>query len=373
MKVAVFGSMRSNADPRPSPADLKAFRDACRQIGFELARQGHEAFIATLNEETSDFHVYQGAKDAMDAPGAQAQKTDLVKIYRPNDPYTDKEIDRIVNFPNPGGELDLGKRTVNGSFARSHAMAIQDADAILVISGSSGADYAALIAELIGKPVLPVPLFGGTAAKLWMDKADYYPGLLKDDPTRERVSEQWVPDKSPKAVLDALGALIEDDKRSKARSARAGIPAAIGWLTAGTALPLLWFYTMSQVEIRFSLWLGAALMLSAFMGTFLRAATWKPPEGSDRTIPAAPVLAAMFVGGTHVAFFFMALYFWFLRAAQGTIPVFDDPAEATIAMLALTLIGFIAAFNFEASLKKLRGIGLDLVIKPLKALAVTKA
>src|SRR5262249_11002364 len=86
-----------------------------------------------------------------------------------------------------------------GPWTVSHTAAIRDADVVLLIGGRQFTELMAQIAPILGKPLLPLPLFGGAAQKIWARfERLYLPRMNKAE--RQALTIQWEESSGAKTI-----------------------------------------------------------------------------------------------------------------------------------------------------------------------------
>jgi hypothetical protein len=160
MKVLIVGSTDFNdSQPTgvPTREELLAF---CDQLGHELAQREHTIVIGSTRPRTVDYHVLNGAtRFARQSPTTPVH----VKIhYREKAGITVPEVPGNLSVDEFAYSDAPGDRRTDARMS-----AIRDADVAVVIGGAHGTGLVATLAEHQNVPVVPVPTFGGTAARVY--------------------------------------------------------------------------------------------------------------------------------------------------------------------------------------------------------------
>lgn len=135
MWVAVIGSCkRSSQKTGWSLHHENYFVEACRAIGANLAKMGHELVVARTDSDTADKFTKQGFEDENRGSGRLTKP-----IY--------------ADYPTK-------------IWAQAHLKAVQLADAVIAIGGAEGTYTAAQAALLSGKILITISCFGGAAESI---------------------------------------------------------------------------------------------------------------------------------------------------------------------------------------------------------------
>jgi predicted Rossmann-fold nucleotide-binding protein len=339
MKVAVLGSMRGSAG---TDEEKEKFFEACQAVGRELANRGDTLLVTTDNPETADPHVVDGANRS------SAESVEVI-VYRPltQDPArTDKPFADGEHYP----KIRLMSRAVSGSWINSHAASLKEADAILVIGGGTGAEIAAYNALVLGKPVLPIPTFGGTARKLWQELVPEFNQIQL--PAEQAIFFSWT-DRSPSAVADALAMLVK--RRAHPSSVprdpltKAAIYAAVLFVVALAPIPFTWYPTgLGRTEL-LSLLLLVPLLAGA-AGAIARPAVSRFVGSTRDSVPLLRLAALGLLAGGISGLLFVSAQ---LVAVSPTV---DEPTwllQAGRLMPFVLVVGVIAGLTLEAVFQRL--------------------
>lgn len=163
MIVAISGSWK---DYKRKVWNLKRnraeFAEACREIGSKLAEHGHRVIIGSQSPNTADPHVVEGIAAYVRGRGAGKTSHDpLVNILRPRD-----ELFPFRRLSQDMPQLFSRYEKEEPNWDAAHLLAVERADAVLVIGGSDSSYLAGLSAITSGKTLIPVGAFGGAGREL---------------------------------------------------------------------------------------------------------------------------------------------------------------------------------------------------------------
>lgn len=160
IRVLVAGSLSA---PK-NKAERAAFTTVCQRLGAALAQRGVTIVVSSLHKFTADLPVLQGANDSRQ--GKQPLGIVLLPptIGRPNDPLMPgNEAEFHTLFPNLTHSLEV----LPGNWKAVRATQATEADLVILIGGREGASQLGWAAKRAGVPLLPIPIFGRAAGKLW--------------------------------------------------------------------------------------------------------------------------------------------------------------------------------------------------------------
>jgi hypothetical protein len=171
MRIFVIGSYRA-----PNDARRQIFEEACKALGTSLAHRGTSFLLCSDSNLTADPHVLEGARSVV-----TRQSLDVI-FYRPSEEAPLQPLPHAQN-------LRVVVRRCQGGWRVTHLTAIHDSDAVIALGGRSlGTQTAIYAAELLQKPVILVPCFGGATKEAWAYFRHFY------GPEEESVfSQDWGP------------------------------------------------------------------------------------------------------------------------------------------------------------------------------------
>lgn len=137
---------------------LERFATMGRAIGRAVVDEGHVLVNGgASNPMHIDVHAAAGARDVCAERGLQERERILAVVREDSEPHGIGRLWRVR------GDVDSEKRM----------SLIQKADAIIVVGGAKGTKEYLVLAELTGKPIVPVPMFDGVAR-------EYYTRFVQD-------------------------------------------------------------------------------------------------------------------------------------------------------------------------------------------------
>jgi hypothetical protein len=162
IKVLIVGSTESPEDTGFDSEMDAAFREACQEIGRELAKANFDLVIGSYRECTADFHVLKGY--------AAVQGARTVWFVRPQgEPLSPKPV-----LP---AWVTLKDTVLHGPWPAGRVPQILSADAVLLLRGTKNTRVCGYVAPSLEKPVLAVAALGGAAQELWTGLEPYYQKL----------------------------------------------------------------------------------------------------------------------------------------------------------------------------------------------------
>ena len=178
MKILIVGSIRHLDNQEP----IKA---ACREIGEALANHKHKILVGSDSSRTVDRYIVEGAN--------KVHGPHDVMIYRPPGEGHDGPGDTKMPFADESDDLPNLRFSYyheTGPWTVAHTAAMRDADGVLLIGGGEFTELIGQIAPILGKPLLPIPVFGGGANNTWERLANVY---LHNFTQRERqcITLRW--------------------------------------------------------------------------------------------------------------------------------------------------------------------------------------
>jgi len=174
-RIAVFGSWRMPADQRANEQAQGAtqkfshelsqaeFQRACRELGHALARQNHQIFVASDSPSTIDYHIVQGALEALKEAALERPPILVVRSQARRSSKDDRDCSAIfapelVAYP---GMFELLPPLAARDWKDVHDDIAARADKVMVLGGGASAYRIAVKALGEGRPIVPVGVFGG--------------------------------------------------------------------------------------------------------------------------------------------------------------------------------------------------------------------
>jgi hypothetical protein len=217
MKILVAGSLRHLEGEQ-----LQQARLACRQIGHALVEAGHDIVVGSASENTTDYHVLHGAREA--AATARGPLGDAatgpqvhIHVVRP-DEYRAERFDKLRKDP----AFDVRMDTAGRGWWSERSRQVRAADGVLLVGGAGGTRSIAVIADDLGRPILPIPRFGGAAAEIGPRLQGVWRRLGADE--RRRLSDLWDGQSAKLAIAVLTRAIgsIETPESSPSERSRPG-------------------------------------------------------------------------------------------------------------------------------------------------------
>ena len=179
-RIAVFGSWRAkNEQDRAKGVrnlnkawsnknNRDVFENACRKIGSEIARSGHQVLIASESQSTVDYHIVQGIFDSeenlkINKPPIHVIRSQAPLSSKSNDDCSKIMKNAISDHPALFDEPEFFK---GEKWEQVHDYIAEIADKILIIGGGASTHRIANRALASGKLVVPIGTFGGAGEEL---------------------------------------------------------------------------------------------------------------------------------------------------------------------------------------------------------------
>jgi hypothetical protein len=340
MKVQVVGSVEKDGDP----SKLTEFQRVNRLIGAAVASERHQLVVLSDRPHHADISVLEGY-----AHSTRANKPSvLVSTGAPEDLQNfDVKLTKLRSrFPQLRFEMLNNAR----QYPFNRVAVIQEADVLLIIGGEAGSRMMAEIAFTLGKPILPILAFGGSAQSIWERLELVYKDRLPPKQLRAISSPRTSFDESDaKESVDAAGRLFSSDKarQNSLPLFTLGLVEAvclIGWFAAREMGPA---YLPQDIVV------AILLFLCAIFGVFIRAAVRIFMD--QRSILTVREFTVEIGLGVGLAFVFYLLY-------QLTANSVTDSSGELLASgesfrrgsVVISLLGFGVAYLLEDSIQKLR-------------------
>lgn len=219
----------------------------------------------------------------------------------------------------------------------------------MILGGGTKTAQFAHLAPYLGVPYLPVPRFGGEAAKLWPAlKIHYTHAGIQLSPDVEDI-ETWTPDRS----VDASLRLAQRIAQSRVFSGR-NVIAQYTFLAALLLGLTVWVVVFSNQSLTSLVTLFAMMALASFLGSGLRILV-EHAKGLRAEYQWEDLLTTTTISSL-IAFFLFMLYLAGGLSIQGNLDFLDMANEPrTFQRLAITtsLIGGVSGFLTEHMAKVL--------------------
>jgi hypothetical protein len=167
MRVLVVGSMRENVDNDLDPVkNEEEFKSVCQVLGKKLAESSDEVIVCSESPNTADPYIIKGV---VEGGGT------TVKVFYPNSQTDDGNPKPYASGKDEYAGVKFDHVPIEGGWRFTHLAALREADVIFAIGGSTRGTYNVIYsAEVLEKPVLLTPVFGGAAKEAFRDFKYYY-------------------------------------------------------------------------------------------------------------------------------------------------------------------------------------------------------
>jgi uncharacterized protein len=179
MRVFVVGSVRYSEN---SSEEIKTIS---REIGKALAEHHHTILVGSDSVRDVDPYVIEGANSV-------AGKHDVV-VYCPSQARKQGADSNKVPFAGRRNELanlHIAHHREHGPWEVAGITAIRDADAVVLVGGGATTEMVGELAPILGKPVLPIPIFSGAAEEIWHRLARLYTPKMSQT-ERQHITVEW--------------------------------------------------------------------------------------------------------------------------------------------------------------------------------------
>ncbi|MDQ0305510.1 hypothetical protein J2S46_000066 [Kitasatospora herbaricolor] len=142
----------------PPLKDLAHVREACQQLGRELARAGYDLAVFSSKPKYVEQHVVTGYAEAF-ASGTGGRVIGFAPRNR-----------RLEFVLPPESTLPVEVvRDTSGEWEVSYYRTLMNSDGVLLVGGGQSTRVAGIVAMAQRVPVLPVAAFGGGAGEVWVN------------------------------------------------------------------------------------------------------------------------------------------------------------------------------------------------------------
>ena len=205
MKVFVVGSVRY------SETYAEKIMVASREVGAALATHHHTVIVGSDSDLDIDPYILEGTNTVLGEHKVTVYCTSQTRTRNPDStktPYAQKKSE-LKN-------LHISYHKENGPWEVAGITAIRDADAVLLIGGGETTEMVGELAPILGKPVLPIPNFGGASDEIWSRlKALYAQRMTHDE--RRHIEHGWEGGASAEVVVAFLERLCADNPFRESR------------------------------------------------------------------------------------------------------------------------------------------------------------
>jgi hypothetical protein len=335
--IAVLGSLDAARQYDPPLRDLEVGRQACEQLGRELAHQGCDIVVYSSKPGFVEADIVRGYVASGEAqPGS-------IQIRSPLDSSHGQ-------FPEIRQHRELFDARADSSpdWEVSFYRSLVETQGVLLVGGGRSTLATGLIALAFDVPIVALAAFGGSAQKVWtaLDR-------VRNEAAAEDISAMaaaWH-DGSSARLVTALVAQGEQkvakaeakrrQERRQSKRAAIGLSIAAVLLLAGLAtIPLI--YAWKPGTAGSLLLLCAGPLLFATSGAIIRTAF---DEGIYWLRPAVLGLAAGAIS-----------FLLFVAAQLATTPNTLEGSGARRLLFFVLPLGFIAGLTFDAVYARLRTV-----------------
>lgn len=176
---------------------VKNFQIACEQIGKIFADHGHVFIVGTDDPLDADRHVVIGVTKARGQHSVIVSRPENDTRQKPFEGEGASEFQKIT--------FNRVRRKQGWTSTLLHALS--EADILLVIGGQAGTRATGYVAEVLSKPVLAIPSFGGAAKEVWDEVKNYYSKSKIDSNMKSALLDPWT-EKTAEVALRSAEALV---------------------------------------------------------------------------------------------------------------------------------------------------------------------
>lgn len=337
MKILIVGSMKQPT----SKAEFQSFQNACREIGKELATNGHTILLGSDSNKTADRYVMEGLSSARGQHNVIVYYSEMVDVDEAAD-------ENRVPFPKADlPTIRIRHKPYSGPWSVAHTAGINAADVTLLIGGARRCDLVGHMARALGKPVLAMRFFGGAAEAVWKEINSAYDncGISEQEMESLRVWKGG----SASAVAVAAQKLYKHSLHRQKSIASIIAISSITLLSFIAWVLVFVFASRQAVGLNPSFfWL---LFLSTMMGTGLRVLTIVRRDWQYKIDPSQ--LYAELAASSILSFAFMLLYLIGAFLLTGKFEQLSRVEDFTRVAITFSVLGLAAAFLPEPATKEL--------------------
>ncbi|MGW2395587.1 hypothetical protein ACWCYY_03440 [Kitasatospora sp. NPDC001664] len=231
--IAVVGSAAEDRVYEPPLKDLANVREACRQLGRELALAGFDLAVFSSKPKYVEQHVVTGYAEAFES-GAGGRVIGFAPRHR-----------RLEFELPPGSTLAVEVvRDTSGEWEVSYYRTLMNADGVLLVGGGQSTRVAGIVAMAQRVPVLPVAAFGGGAGEVWVNLDKVRNDAVDGDVAV--MGEDWTGSAAGRLVASLAGQVerrraraAEEERAERSGRWRSGVGVAVSAVFLLAALALL--------------------------------------------------------------------------------------------------------------------------------------
>jgi hypothetical protein len=253
MKILIVGS-----STHLNEKDRQKFNASCIELGKEIAKRGHKIITCSASKNTADYYVIKGF--CLQSPNSE------IIMYRPSMEVLSEDPDTDIDQLFTDKEIlckQIKQRVVNGGWRPVHLRAIKDVDIVIALGGRNrGTGQVIYFSEIEYKPVVVIPVYGGTAKDIWTDIKHLYNEDVQAKLSQKPEIRDWA-----KNIIDAAEIIIKSNIYNNVKLRDNIVKLAIGLI-----LIICWFYLfLSKQPLLEDELIFIGMVLSAsIMGSTLR-------------------------------------------------------------------------------------------------------
>ncbi|WP_328493371.1 hypothetical protein OHS59_11895 [Streptomyces sp. NBC_00414] len=333
--IAVLGSLDPDRDIDPPLRSIAAAREACRQLGRELARAGCDLIVHSSDPRYAEVHVVEGYVAASDADGPG---TVFVHVPRHRDTT-------FVVPPGSSATLKVVRDTTT-QWEVPFYRTLLASDGAVLVGGGQSTRAAGVVAMAQGIPLIPVAAFGGGANLVWVNL-----GQIRNDTDDEDIAllgADWDAESAARLTAcllrqrerRAVALRLQDHSARKAvRGFALGMGTAVVFLLVALAALVLAGPPAPAAAHGLAL-LVAAPLLAAMAGAIVR--------NSFEQDPRWPTAAVRGLGAGVVS---VLLY---VASQLLTVPTLLDDLDVRRILFFAIPLGFSSGYTFDLVYERLR-------------------
>jgi hypothetical protein len=351
--VAIVGSVDpGRADYSPELKNVEVAKQACEELGRELAKAGCRIIVYSSDPEYIEADVVRGYI----ASGLAKPKSIEIRYPQALDVGKSPSFSEQETHPAVFDE----RPDTHPNWQVSFYASLKEASGILLIGGGNSALISGIVADMYRIPLVSIATFGGSAQNVWTISLG---NLIAEEERRSMGAPAWKPDaaeKLVKSLLDQRQRLLAEEmkiRQAQMIEKKALNKRAIGagtLVAAATSFTLLGTFWTPPNPILFGVFFFGTPLLAGASGAigrnlfdYLKGL----PAQSPNATPVAVVLGMM--AGLIAAVLFVI-------AQWASNPAVKDLGRAVPAGLNLLIpfelvIGFIAGLTLDMVFTKLKG------------------
>jgi nucleoside phosphorylase len=158
MKILVTGSCQRG--------NTASFQQLCRDLGQQLAQQGHQIVLLSDDPRHADPCLAEGYLKVAARPSAPVLPPILVSYGTLEDPENKKGL-KFRGLRKPANPNQFSDFNAQAQYPFNRVAVVRQVDAVVAIGGAEGAKQLIEIADALDIPMVPCAVFGGVAERLF--------------------------------------------------------------------------------------------------------------------------------------------------------------------------------------------------------------